>query len=110
MAGGRRGDEPERQTTSAGHLGNSGDKNMSHKNDNTVQGTALPLDLKGGGGNEINKLKSKDCNRQSPCSAMPHREPSTSAGKLQTLCGNRTVCLGSHSICTALDKDKCKLA
>lgn len=46
VAGGRRGDEPERQTTSAGHLGNSGDKNMSHKNDNTVQGTALHSDFK----------------------------------------------------------------
>lgn len=44
----------------------------------------------------------------SPCSAKPRREPSASAGRPQMLCGNRTVCLGSHNIWRVQAEDKHK--
>lgn len=42
----------------------------------------------------------------SPCSAMPHREPSASAGRPQMPCGNRITCLCSHNIWTVWAEDK----
>lgn len=44
----------------------------------------------------------------SPCSVMPHREPSASGGRPLTPCGNRTACLCSRNIWTVQAEDERK--
>lgn len=87
VAGGKRGGEQERQTTSEGRLVNSG--NMESSESAVCAGHDLC---------QYRLMKA-------PCSATLHRGPSVSGERPRRLCGNRRECLCSHNTWKVLAED-----
>lgn len=94
VEGGKRGDGPERRTTSAGRLVHSGTQQISRSADQPKTNCV--------GHREFCLYKLL----MLPCSVMLRREPSASAEKPRMPCGNRRACLCSHNIWTTWAEDK----
>lgn len=103
VAADKRGDGPEHRTTSAGRLVNSGSReNIESVSKKTKQKDKTTLCV-----GYLSKIELCEYNlMMSPCSVTPHREPSASAGRPLTPCGNRTACPCSHNIWTVWAEDE----